>query len=123
MVTGCRPFQGDTAASTLAAVIRDEPKSASALADDVPPQLTEVIERCLRKSPSERFQLMSEVGAAIQVLQEGLSVARRLHATAQKTDAKGPTAEMKTGLWRWRRIFVVAGCAAALMRASSCVNS
>ncbi len=69
MVTGQRAFQRDTAASTLAAVLRDEPKPASALAEDVPPKLAELIERCHRKSPADRFQHMDSVKAALEGLQ------------------------------------------------------
>jgi hypothetical protein len=56
MVTGQQAFRGDTLASTLAAVLRDEPKPASALAEDVPPQFTQLIERCLRKMPTVGFK-------------------------------------------------------------------
>jgi len=117
LVTGRRAFQGDTTASTLAAVIRDEPEPASALADDLPLQLVNVVERCLRKNPAERFQTIGEVGAALRAGQEDLSAARRLYASAQTTDANRAKAEIKTHPRRRRWVLVIAGCAAGLVLA------
>ena len=54
MVTGCRAFQGDTRASTLAAVLKDEPKPASQIAVGLPKELEPLIRRCLRKDPAHR---------------------------------------------------------------------
>jgi serine/threonine protein kinase len=48
MLTGRRAFQGKTKMSILAAVLREEPKAASELVHDIPPELEEVIGLCLR---------------------------------------------------------------------------
>ena len=53
MVTGRRAFQGDTAMSTLSAILKDEPKPLSQIAGDVPPEVERLISRCLRKDPGE----------------------------------------------------------------------
>jgi hypothetical protein len=52
MLAGCRAFSGDTALTIMAAIVRDEPKPLEAL-----PALQNVVARCLRKSPADRFQL------------------------------------------------------------------
>jgi eukaryotic-like serine/threonine-protein kinase len=70
MVTGRRAFQRDTAASTLAAVLREEPKLASEVAEDVPPQLAQIIERCLQKEPDDRFQNMHDLKTTLQELKQ-----------------------------------------------------
>ncbi len=65
MVTGRRPFSGDSAVSTLAAVLREDPAPASHLRRDLPPEVETIISRCLRKDPGRRFQHMDEVKAAL----------------------------------------------------------
>ena len=62
MVTGCRAFHRDTAASTLAAVLREEPEAVV----DAPPQVGQVIEKCLRKNPADRFRSMDELRSALE---------------------------------------------------------
>ncbi len=56
MVTGARAFQGDSSASTLAAVLTKEPKQPSQAVEGLPRELERVILRCLRKDPARRFQ-------------------------------------------------------------------
>lgn len=54
-LTGQHPFKGPTVAATLMLVTHEEPADIHALAPEVPDELAEVIERCLRKSPEDRF--------------------------------------------------------------------
>ncbi|HEY7304179.1 MAG TPA: serine/threonine-protein kinase [Bryobacteraceae bacterium] len=55
MVTGHQPFHRESVASTIAAIVHDEPRPASAVADDVSAELSGVIQRCGRKDPAQRF--------------------------------------------------------------------
>jgi serine/threonine-protein kinase len=68
MLTGTRAFSGDSALSTLSAILRDEHKPMVEVAPDVPPQLELLITRCLRKNPDERWQSMKDVLAALGAL-------------------------------------------------------
>jgi hypothetical protein len=68
MVTGSRAFAGDSALSTLSAILRDEARPIPEIAPDTPPQLEQVIHRCLRKDPDQRFQTMKEVQVALGAL-------------------------------------------------------
>jgi len=68
MLTGSRAFSGDSALSTLSAILRDEHKPMVEIAPDVPPQLEMLITRCLRKNPDERWQSMKDVLAALGAL-------------------------------------------------------
>ena len=56
MATGRRPFQGDSHASTLAAILRDTPQSVSEVNRTVPRELSRVIRLCLAKDPGRRCQ-------------------------------------------------------------------
>jgi serine/threonine-protein kinase len=68
MVTGVRAFGGESALSTLSSILRDEARPMVEIAPDVPAQLEQVIGRCLRKNPDDRFQSMKEVQAALGTL-------------------------------------------------------
>ena len=68
MVTGTRAFAGDSALSTLSAILRDEVRPIPEIAPDTPPQMEQVIHRCLRKDPDQRFQTMKEVQVALGAL-------------------------------------------------------
>ena len=68
MVTGTRAFSGESALSTLSAILRDEARPIPEIAPDTPVQLEQVIHRCLRKNPEQRFQTMKEVQVALGAL-------------------------------------------------------
>src|SRR5713226_5810095 len=76
MATGSRAFPGDSTASTLAAVLREEPVPIATVAGELPAELQRVVLRCLRKDPARRFQHMDDVGVALQELKEEIDVAR-----------------------------------------------
>jgi serine/threonine protein kinase/dipeptidyl aminopeptidase/acylaminoacyl peptidase len=67
MVTGRRPFHGDTKISALAAIIKQEP---APLGVGIPYDLEKLISRCLRKQPERRFQHVDDVKIALQELKE-----------------------------------------------------
>jgi len=70
MATGQRAFRGDTAMSTISAILRDEPKAISQVRGEVPAELERVIKRCLRKDPARRFQTMADLKVALEELKE-----------------------------------------------------
>jgi len=61
MLSGQRAFLGDSAPETMAALLRDEPPPLQ-----TSPALEKIVKRCLEKKPSDRFQSMSEVKAALE---------------------------------------------------------
>ena len=60
MLAGRAPFTGGSQIATLTAILRDEP---AALPASVPPDLVALVNRCLRKSPADRYPNMNEVRA------------------------------------------------------------
>jgi Tol biopolymer transport system component/tRNA A-37 threonylcarbamoyl transferase component Bud32 len=67
MVSGKRPFEADSKASTLGAIIHKDPQPLSA---KIPRDLEKVISRCLRKDIHRRFQHMDDVKIALEELKE-----------------------------------------------------
>ena len=66
MLTGERAFQGSSGIATLAAVLRDEPREFAHAGIEAPPELREVIRRCLRKDPDQRYQSMRDVKDSLE---------------------------------------------------------
>jgi serine/threonine-protein kinase len=60
MVTGRRPFTGDDIGETLAAVIKEQPRT-----DDLPADVRPLIESCLEKDPKKRLR---DIGDAWRIL-------------------------------------------------------
>ena len=56
MVTGRKAFQGDSKMSTLAAILKQEPKPISQMVQIFLADLEKIITRCLRKDPERRWQ-------------------------------------------------------------------
>ncbi len=74
MITGQRAFAGDSVATTVSAILRDDPKPLTALRADVPDELDRIVRRCLRKDPSRRFQNASDLQVALVEVEEELGV-------------------------------------------------
>jgi serine/threonine protein kinase len=55
MVTGERPFIGETPLDTMHAIAFEEPKPVTIVRRNMPPQLHRIISRCLRKRPEDRY--------------------------------------------------------------------
>ena len=70
VITGRRAFRGETKVSTLSAILKEEPKPPSSVAEDVPRDLEKIVARCMRKDPGRRFQLMEDVKIALEELKE-----------------------------------------------------
>ncbi len=56
MVTGARPFTGDTPASVIGAILKDQPPPISARQPLAPPALDRMVSACLAKDAEERWQ-------------------------------------------------------------------
>jgi eukaryotic-like serine/threonine-protein kinase len=65
MASGQRPFGGKTTYEVISRIMHEAPKELPA---HVSPVLRAIIEKCLTKSPSERYQSASEVRTALSVL-------------------------------------------------------
>ncbi len=70
MLTGRRAFSRESTASTLAAILKEEPRPPSDLVPALPRELERLIQACLRKDPARRFQHMDGVRALLEQLRE-----------------------------------------------------
>ena len=56
MATGQRPFRGDSSASIISAILRDDPPRVTELRPGLPSGLDRIVKRCLAKDPPARYQ-------------------------------------------------------------------
>jgi len=80
--SGRRPFEGRTGFALSSAIMRELPKP---LGPPVPPGLWAIIQRCLSKEPTQRYQRAGEVLAALEAIQSAA-----VFAAAPRADRSEP---------------------------------
>ncbi len=91
MLTGSKAFHRETRMSTLAAILREDPKPASRVNETLPPDIEQVIARCLRKDTQRRWQNMSDLRVVLQDLKEDSESGKlRIHQAAVGRPRKRP---------------------------------
>src|SRR5260370_14187602 len=66
MVTGRRPFQRDTAAETMTAILHDEPPDPTSSGQPLPAELGRAIRQCLAKNPHQRLQSARDLALGLR---------------------------------------------------------
>jgi serine/threonine protein kinase len=70
MLSGAKPFEGETLSDTLASVLKEHPDTAS-LPTDTPPALMTLLDRCLEKDPKKRLRDIGEARLILEAIQGG----------------------------------------------------
>jgi TolB-like protein/Flp pilus assembly protein TadD len=66
MLSGARAYSGETSADVLAAILTKDVAPLSETAPAAPAALRPIVERCLRKSPEQRFQSARDLAFALR---------------------------------------------------------
>ena len=104
MVTGRKPFTGDSRLMILSKVLNEEPAPPRDLAAAIPPDLEKAILRCLRKDRARRYQTMADLKVALEDL--------------ETESASGPPARVAAGRASSRRRRVWAALVPLLLAAA-----
>jgi serine/threonine protein kinase len=104
-VTGKRAFARGSAAETLSAIVREEPEPLSIVNPKTPAPLRWVVERCLAKSPEDRYASTLDMAREVQNLRDHLS---------ELASAEGAVPLVASDPERKRRFRVLAPIALAL---------
>lgn len=106
MLAGKPAFRRDTAAETMTAVLKEDPRELSDPGHPVSPALDRIVRRCLEKNPEQRFQSAKDLSFALSAL-------------SGTTDTSGATysASSPRGvLWlRWAAVALVLVAVAAVL--------
>jgi len=65
IVTGSRPFAGETLAQICTGILQEQPRPLHELRDDLPPAFEAVVMRCLQKDPAQRYQSVEALVSAL----------------------------------------------------------
>lgn len=68
LLTGRRPFAGDSSADVTSAILRDVPPPPTQLRRDLPADLDRILGRCLEKRRERRLQTMTDVRNELDIL-------------------------------------------------------
>ena len=71
MLSGRHPWKRDSAAGTVASILRDDPPDLGRLDGTAAGPLEPLVRRCLEKRPQDRFQSASDLALALELLQRG----------------------------------------------------
>lgn len=83
MISGQRPFQGDSAPATMMMHLTQPVPDIRTLNQETPPALVAIVEKALAKSPADRFQTTHAFAAALQAVP--------LDGRMAATKVEGPT--------------------------------
>jgi hypothetical protein len=72
MATGCHPFRGRSVSSTIANILRQAPASINQHSVGASEEINRIIQKCLRKRATERYQSAKEVVTDFRNFRAGL---------------------------------------------------
>jgi eukaryotic-like serine/threonine-protein kinase len=97
MLSGHRPFTGDSAADVMSAMLKEEPPALSESGIKIAPGLEKVVRRCLEKKPEHRFHSAHDLGFALEALS---TFSSSLPDSQLETATVLPAAPERAGIWR-----------------------
>ena len=88
MLSGQRPFGGDTAASILSSIIKDTPQAVSDLNPAIPRDLAKIVKRCLAKDPERRYQNSKDVRNELEEAKQDVDTGEAFRSPVRSGAAK-----------------------------------
>jgi Flp pilus assembly protein TadD len=79
MLTRVRPFDRDSKAETMAAIIRDEVEPPSSIEEAVTYDLDRIVSRCLAKNPRDRYASTRDLARDLREIRDGLTQSSNRH--------------------------------------------
>jgi class 3 adenylate cyclase/tetratricopeptide (TPR) repeat protein len=113
LLTGKRPFSGETQADLISTIVRDAPAELADIRSKIPRQLRRIIRLCLEKEPDDRYQSATELRQALEEamaeLKSGLDKTTRSFPVRQVLAGTAIAAVVCAGglvLWKYRDLLV-----------------
>ena len=99
MATGRRPFEGNSSAELISAILRDTPPAVTDIRPDLPTDLARIVRRCLEKDPRHRVQTARDVSNEFRDLRT-LVETRRPSGAARAEPGSSPAQGISGIKWR-----------------------
>jgi serine/threonine protein kinase len=77
MLTGRRPFAGESSLALISAILRDNPAPVRAARPEAPRALQRIVDRALAKDPADRYATAGELRAELDGLRRRLATGER----------------------------------------------
>lgn len=88
MLTGQRPFSGETSSDVIAAILTSEPVPLNTYTTEAPAELQRIVRKALRKECDQRYQTVKDLLIDLKNLQRDLDVQSEIErSTSQKAAA------------------------------------
>ncbi len=100
MATGRRPFAGTSAATVMAALLRDRPESPLEINRDLPPELARIIGKALEKDVDRRYQSAADLHQDLRRLRQNPEHSR-LSGIRAPSPWQGSPVERAWAMPRW----------------------
>ena len=110
MIGGRKAFEGQSQASLISAIMKDDPPLVSTLQPVSPPSLDRLIRRCLAKDPNDRWQSVRDLTDEIRWISESGS-----------SNGAAPSGAARRG-WKFGAASVAAGILALALAALAAVH-
>ena len=88
MVSGRKPFDGETPSDTLAAILKTDPPPISEFLTDAPAELVRIVNKTLRKDREERYQFVKELLIDLRALKQDLDFQEKMGIARPARPAK-----------------------------------
>ena len=72
LLTGKKPFEGDSPTAVIVKILKDDPNPIDAAATGLPAEVIAAVMKALQKDPANRFQTADAMGRELQNIRKGL---------------------------------------------------
>lgn len=103
MISGRKPFVGESIADVLSALIKSEPLPLNEIAPNCPVGLQNIVNRALRKNRDERYQTMKSMLTDLKSLKQELDFAVQLKHTTASEILSISDKTLVTQSYEWRK--------------------
>ena len=96
MLTGRKPFDGETPMDIIGAILNKEPEPVGDLLEDVPHDIERIINKLLRKDRDERYQTIKDVMIDLKDVRKEMEFQDKLKLTPDRKKSTGKVASATT---------------------------
>src|SRR6266481_2756785 len=101
MLSARRPFDGKSTIDTLHAIINQEPQPVTDANGQLPPEITEIIEKALAKDPSERYRDAGDFELDLRRFKRALGANSLISTQMQASTGMKTHESVRTNSWLW----------------------
>ena len=113
MLSGRRAFQGESAADTMSAILKEDPPDLSETNHNISPALERLVNHCLEKNPEARFHSARDLAFAIEALSGSFPTSAETMTAAAIAPRRMPRREVIG--WSLAALLLLAGLAATIV--------